>query len=81
MTKASKQPELARRFLAFVLSDAFQSAMPEGNWMMPAKTPQAGLPESFYDLVRPEKALIFTPDEVQKNRRAFTDAWLNATSR
>jgi thiamine transport system substrate-binding protein len=49
--------------------------------MMPAKTPQGGLPESFKDLVRPEKALIFTPDEVQQNRRAFTDAWLNATSR
>jgi thiamine transport system substrate-binding protein len=81
LTKVSKQPDLGRQFLAFVLSDAFQSAMPEGNWMMPAKSPQAGLPESFKDLVRPEKALLFAPEEVQQNRRAFTDAWLNATSR
>ncbi len=38
MLRTSKQPDLARRFLAFVLSDAFQSAMPEGNWMYPART-------------------------------------------
>ena len=81
MTRTSKEPELARRFLAFVLSEPFQSAMPEGNWMFPAKEPAAGLPASFQDLIRPEKTLTFTPDEVQENRRALIDEWLNATSR
>ena len=80
MTRTAKEPELARRFLAFVLSDAFQSAMPEGNWMFPAKTPASGLPASFGDLIHPAKALLFTPDEVQRNRRAFIDEWLNATA-
>jgi thiamine transport system substrate-binding protein len=80
MTRTAKNPELAKRFLAFVFSDAFQSAMPEGNWMFPAKAPSAGLPPSFKDLIEPAKALIYTPEEVQKNRRAFTDEWLNATS-
>ncbi len=80
-TRTARQPELAHRFLAFVLSDAFQSAMPEGNWMHPAKTPAAGLPGSFRDLIRPEKALLFTPEEVQENRRAFVDEWLNPTAR
>lgn len=81
MTNTTKQPELAKKFMAFVLSEPFQSAMPEGNWMMPAKTPAAGLPDSFKNLAEPEKALLFTPEEVQQNRRAFTDAWLNATAR
>jgi thiamine transport system substrate-binding protein len=81
MTRTSKQPELAKKFMAFVLSEPFQSAMPEGNWMMPAKNPASGLPASFRDLVQPQKALLFTPEEVQQNRRAFTDAWLNATAR
>lgn len=81
MTRTTKQPELAKRFMDFVLSEPFQSAMPEGNWMMPAKTPPAGLPAAFQGLVNPSKALHFTPDEVQQNRRAFTDAWLNATAR
>jgi len=81
MTRTTKQSELAKKFMAFVLSEPFQSAMPEGNWMMPAKTPAAGLPASFKDLAQPQKALLFTPEEVQQNRRAFTDTWLNATAR
>ncbi|WP_243370563.1 thiamine ABC transporter substrate binding subunit [Microvirga solisilvae] len=81
MTRTTKQPELAKKFMAFILSEPFQSAMPEGNWMMPAKMPAAGLPASFKDLVQPQKALLFTPEEVQQSRRAFTDAWLNATAR
>jgi thiamine transport system substrate-binding protein len=80
MTRTAKDPALARRFLEFVLSDAFQSAMPEGNWMLPAKAPSGGLPSSFNDLIKPSKALVYTPEEVQKNRRAFTDEWLNATA-
>jgi len=81
MTRTTKQSELAKKFMAFVLSEPFQSAMPEGNWMMPAKTPAAGLPASFKDLAQPQKALLFTPEEVQQSRRAFTDTWLNATAR
>ena len=81
MTRTSKSPDLARRFMAFIHSDAFQSAIPEGNWMFPAKAPAAGLPPSFKDLIEPGKTLLFTPDEVQANRRVFVDEWLNATSR
>lgn len=81
LTRTTKQPELAKRFMAFILSEPFQSAMPEGNWMMPAKTSPSGLPAAFKDLVQPDKALLFTPEEVQQNRRAFTDGWLNATAR
>jgi thiamine transport system substrate-binding protein len=81
MTRTTKQPDLAKKFMDFVLSEPFQSAMPEGNWMIPAKTPQTGLPAAFEGLVKPNKALLFTPEEVQQNRRTFTDAWLNATAR
>ena len=81
LTRLSKQPELARRFLAFMLSDAFQGLMPEGNWMMPAKRPAAGLPASFSGLVDPERSLLIPPEEVRAQRRAFIDSWLAATSR
>ncbi|WP_046864419.1 thiamine ABC transporter substrate binding subunit [Microvirga massiliensis] len=81
MTRMAKNPELARRFLSFMLSEPFQSAIPEGNWMYPAVTPASGLPTSFADLVKPTKALLFTPEEVQSRRRAFIDEWLNATAR
>jgi thiamine transport system substrate-binding protein len=81
MTRASKQPDLARSFLAFVLTEPFQSAIPQTNWMYPAKNPKAGPPAIFKDMVQPRQALLFTPEEVLENRRAFTDGWLNATSR
>jgi thiamine transport system substrate-binding protein len=81
MLRTTKVPEIAKRFMAFVHSDQFQSAMPEGNWMFPAKTPATGLPASFQGLIEPSKALLFTPEDVQSRRRAFTDEWLNATAR
>jgi thiamine transport system substrate-binding protein len=81
MTRVAKQPELARKFMTFILSDGFQSAMPEGNWMMPATVPASGLPAAFKDVVKPASTLLYAPEQVQQNRRAFTDEWLNATSR
>lgn len=72
---------LAQQFLAFMLSDAFQSAMPEGNWMMPAKLPAGGLPASFAEVIKPQKTLLFAPEEVLARRRAVIDGWLAATSR
>jgi thiamine transport system substrate-binding protein len=81
IAKSSDQPELARSFLEFMLSEPFQSTIPEGNWMYPAKTPAAGLPASFQGLAKPEKSLLPSPDEVQENRRAWIDEWLAAMSR
>ncbi|MCB8822564.1 thiamine ABC transporter substrate binding subunit [Microvirga rosea] len=80
MTQTTKQPELAKAFMNFILSDDFQSAMPEGNWMMPVKATSKELPQAFRDAIQPSTALLFTPEEVQKNRRSFTDRWLNATA-
>jgi thiamine transport system substrate-binding protein len=81
LTRTTTQPDLAKRFLNFVLSEPFQSAMPEGNWMMPAKAPPAGLPKSFADLIQPSEPILVAPEDVRQNRRAYTDEWLNATSR
>lgn len=81
MTRTSKQPELARRFLAFVLSPAFQDAMPEGNWMMPVRMPKDGLPKSFETVLKPATTLLYAPAEVSAGRRAFIDGWLAATTR
>ncbi len=81
MTKSTKQPDLAREFLKFMVSEPFQSAIPEGNWMYPAKMPEAGLPASFQDLAKPQKSLYAKPEEVEQNRRAWVDEWLAAMSK
>lgn len=78
---ATDQPALADRFLEFMLTDGFQAAIPETNWMYPAKTPSAGLPEGFTTLPRPQKTLIYPVSEAKSARDAALAEWLEALSK
>jgi len=77
---ASDQPALADAFLAFMLTDAFQSAIPTTNWMYPAVTPADGLPEGFDTLLVPSESLLFTPEEAAAMRDDALAEWLSALS-
>ncbi len=81
MLEGTDQPELARDFLDFMLSDAFQSVIPTTNWMYPAMLPEDGLPEAFDALIEPAQALHFDPEEADARRDAALDTWLDALSR
>lgn len=81
LVESSQNKELGRRFLDFMVSDAVQSAIPEGNWMYPAATPEAGLPASFAALDEPGTSLFIDPVMVDENRRAWIDDWLAAMDR
>jgi thiamine transport system substrate-binding protein len=81
MLAGTDQPELAQAFLDFMLSDAFQSAIPTTNWMYPAVTPEAGLPEGFETLITPATALLLSPAEAEAQRDAALDEWRAALSR
>ena len=72
---------LAKQFLAFMISPAFQDVIPETNWMLPAASTSAPLPEAFGKLVEPAKSLLMTPDEVAANRGAWVAEWRAAMSR
>lgn len=78
---STDQPDLAREFMTFMLGNEFQSAIPQGNWMYPARVPDGGLPEVFEQLVAPEKSLLTPPDMVNEHRRDWIDQWLTALSR
>jgi thiamine transport system substrate-binding protein len=78
---AAPQPELARRFMAFMLTEGFQAAIPETNWMYPAVTPAAGLPEGFGTLHVPARSLLLPPDEAEALRGPAIDEWLGALAR
>jgi thiamine transport system substrate-binding protein len=77
---SSDQPELARDFLAFMLTDAFQSVIPTTNWMYPAVTPAAGLPEGFGTLHIPATSLLVPAAEAEAARDAALAEWLDALS-
>jgi thiamine transport system substrate-binding protein len=75
------QPDLADRFLAFMLSEAAQSILPTTNWMYPAITPAAGLPEGFETLVTPAKSLLLPAAEAEAARGPAIEEWRAALSR
>lgn len=77
---ATDQPELADQFLAFMVSDAFQSIIPTTNWMYPAVTPEAGLPDGFETLVQPGKALLLSAEDAAALRDEALAEWLTALS-
>lgn len=77
---ATDQPELADKFLDFMLTEAFQSALPQTNWMYPAVTPAAGLPDGF-DAFRPAKSLLMTAEEAQAARDPALAEWQAALAR
>jgi len=77
----SDQPELADQFLAFMVSDAFQSLIPTTNWMYPAVMPKEGMPPGFETLIQPEKALIVPADMANAVRDQALEEWLSALSK
>jgi thiamine transport system substrate-binding protein len=78
---STDMPDLADRFLAFLVSDAAQSVLPTTNWMYPAMIPEAGLPEGFGTLIEPAQALFYAPGEARKVREEALAEWLTAMSR
>ena len=73
-------PELADAFMVFIVSDAFQTVIPTTNWMYPAVTLDAGLPEGFETLIQPEQSLLLTSTEAAAMRDGALEEWRAALS-
>jgi thiamine transport system substrate-binding protein len=78
MTKTSRQPDLARQFLKFLVSKPAQELIAVTNWMLPVRS-DAKLPEAFNTLIQP-KPLAIEPANVAKNRKNWTSEWREAVS-
>ncbi len=81
MLAHARNPELARQFLEFLLSDTAQAIIPTTNWMYPAVMPSEGLPAGFETLHRPEVSLLLSPEEAAARRDAALEIWRNALAR
>ena len=75
------QSELADKFMAFMLSDAFQGVIPTTNWMYPSVTPDSGLPAGFETLHTPATALLLSPTDAANMRDVALDEWRTALSK
>ncbi len=67
--KSSAQPVLADQFMAFILSDAFQNAIPTGNWMYPVT--DVAVPKEFGQLVQPERSFWVDAVSVKAKKKAW----------
>lgn len=76
--KSTKQPKLAAEFMQFMLSDGFQDIIPTTNWAYTVTKTEAGLPKGFDTLHLPEKPILLDGQDVEKNRKAYIEEWLNA---
>lgn len=76
----SDQPELADQFMAFILTEEFQTLIPTTNWSFPAALPMDQWPEGFQDLPQPETVLFYSEDEAAALRGQAIEAWRAALS-
>lgn len=70
----AKQPELARRFLDFMLSPRFQADIPLQMFVYPV-LPNTPLPDVFKFAERPTDPAPVTPAAIDANRDAWIKAW------
>ena len=74
--ESSKNKPLAKEFMQFMLSDTVQDIIPTTNWVYPATTTSAGLPDGFDTLHLPDNTLLINGVEVEKNRQQWIDQWV-----
>ncbi|MCE2517639.1 MAG: thiamine ABC transporter substrate binding subunit [Alphaproteobacteria bacterium] len=77
--KSSDKPALAALFLERLMEAEMQSILPTTNWMYPAAKAGA-VPAGFDGLISPQKSFLFSPEEVARNRKAWTAAWVDGLS-
>jgi thiamine transport system substrate-binding protein len=78
--EGSDQPDLAREFLSFMLTEAFQAVIPTTNWMYPAALSVEALPDGFDTLITPTEALILSPGDAAAIRAGAIETWQSALS-
>ena len=76
--RESKNPDLANKFMKFILSPDFQSMIPLTNWSYPVKLDTDNWPPEFLDLPHPRKALFLNEVEASRLIPIALDEWLTA---
>lgn len=71
IVKGTKNEELAKRFIEFLLMDDFQKEVPLNQWMFPVTNVK--LPDSYNYALKPDKILTIEPEKMADN----LDKWLN----
>jgi thiamine transport system substrate-binding protein len=76
----SPHADLAKSFLAFLISPEAQKVIPTTNYMYPVRDIGADLPPEFAALPKPEKSLLLPADEAAKHRDQWIKTWVEGVS-
>ncbi|MCC5957268.1 MAG: thiamine ABC transporter substrate-binding protein [Natronohydrobacter sp.] len=79
--EGAANPELAREFMAYILSSDFQNMIAYGNWSYPSALPRAEWPEVMRDLPLPEVAIFLDETEAEARRSPALHIWLQGMTR
>ena len=72
---ATEEPELADAFMAYVMSEAFQTAIPKANWSLPSALPKDQWPDEWAQLPLPENVLFYTEAEATAAQKQAIEIW------
>lgn len=72
--------DLADQFMAFILTEEFQSMIPTSNWSFPAALSEDKWPEEFRALPIPDKVLFYSEEDAAALRDEAIEAWRSALS-
>ncbi|ARC55102.1 thiamine ABC transporter substrate-binding protein [Candidatus Riesia sp. GBBU] len=79
MLKNSKNQELSKKFINFVISPYFQKFLTENHWMYPVISIK--LPKVYTKIPSPLKHFQFNYDYIEKNREKWINSWRNSIIR
>jgi thiamine transport system substrate-binding protein len=78
--RGAPHPGLARKFIDFVLSEAFQKEIPLTNWMYPV-LPGVSLPDSYRLAPKPPVTLTLKAEEIRGRQEEWLREWAVLMSR
>ena len=79
--KGTKQPELARKLVDFMLSPTFQADIPLNMWVFPAVS-NTPLPEVFTKYTQTaQNPVLLTPDAIESGREKWIETWTDIVLR
>jgi thiamine transport system substrate-binding protein len=73
IVKGTKNLELAKRFMEFLLFDDFQKEIPLNQWMFPVV--KIDMPEAFKYAIVPEKIVTISAEDMNENMEKWLEEW------
>jgi thiamine transport system substrate-binding protein len=74
IVKGAKHPELAQKFLEWMLTEEFQQEIPLTQWVFPVN-PNVELPKSFDYAAKADKFLSIEPERIEQHYDEWLKAW------